>query len=83
MDRITWLKSNLIASGLEVGVYRAKVSDARNYTNPLCGGINVTESITIKKKELGLLILELKKQNQIVMTQHKRNTIFCLTSKII
>ena len=33
------LKSNLIASGLEVGVYRAKVSDARNYTNPLCGGV--------------------------------------------
>ena len=54
------LKSNLIASGLEVGVYRAKVSDARNYTNPLCGGINVTESITIKKK--GIRIINFRTQ---------------------
>ena len=37
----------------------------QGYTNPLCGGINVTESITIKKKALGLLILEPKKQSQI------------------
>ena len=54
------LKSNLIASGLEVGVYRAKVSDARNYTNPLCGGINVTESITVKKK--GIRIINFRTQ---------------------